>query len=298
MAVLFLGCGGPSYVRSAAGSESIDGAYLRWVREGRGPAVFVLGSSVYYPKAFSRRLRDHFELIFMDGRHFVADYQPHPGALSNVSLATFANDVDALRVRLGYDQIHLIGHSVHAQIALEYADRYPASTGKVVLIGAVPYAFGEYAAARKTFWDEQATEERKSLFASRTENLSEILETTPSSRSFAVWYDRRGPLYWADPAYDATELLADVEVSEPVFDRLTEILPSRDQVRARLERLRTPILLVQGKLDFAVPYTVWEELIAGLENVEYVLLETDGHNPHTENADRFDRIMIHWLDGS
>jgi proline iminopeptidase len=294
MGVLLLGCGGESEVRTAVGSMPIDGAELRWVREGHGPAVFVLGSSVYYPKAFSDRLRQHFELVFMDGRHFVPAYQPDSEALSRISLTTFADDVEALRVELGYDRIHLLGHSIHGQIALEYADRYAASTGKIILIGAVPYAFGEFASAASAIWEELATEERKSLLASRTENLSELLEAAPSSRSFAVGYDRRAPLYWVDPTYDAAVLLEDLE-NGPAFDRLAATLPSRERARARLERLRAPILLVLGKLDFAIPYTVWEDLIAGLGNVEYVLLETDSHNPQTENADRFDPIMIAWL---
>jgi len=66
--------------------------------------------------------------------------------------------------------------------------------------------------------------------------------------------------------------------------------------RARLERIQVPILLILGKLDFAIPFTAWEELIDGVTTVEYVLLEEDSHNPQTENSRRFDPIMIGWLD--
>ena len=72
-------------------------------------------------------------------------------------------------------------------------------------------------------------------------------------------------------------------------------LPSRSEARSRLEGIRVPVLLVLGKLDFAVPYTAWEELLDGLRNVEYVLLEADSHNPQTESPERFDRLMIEWL---
>lgn len=55
-----------------------------------------------------------------------------------------------------------------------------------------------------------------------------------------------------------------------------------------MERVQAPTLLVLGKLDFAVPYTAWEELIEGVESVDYVLLPEDSHNPQTE----FDPILI------
>jgi proline iminopeptidase len=279
--------------RARSGSMQVDGAPFRWVREGRGPAVFVLGSSVYYPKAFSAGLRNYFELVFVDGRHFVPSYAPDPETLSKIDLAKFADDVEAMRRTLGYERIVIVGHSIHGQIALEYAARFPASTARVVLIAAVPYAFGEFASAAAAIWDTLATEERKTLLAERTNDLRAVLAAHPPNRSFAVSYDRRAPLYWADPGYDATQLLEGLE-NGPAFARLAASLPTRSQARARLERINAPILLVLGKLDFAIPYTAWEELIRGLDNVDYVLLEMDSHNPQTESPARFDPVMINW----
>jgi len=59
-----------------------------------------------------------------------------------------------------------------------------------------------------------------------------------------------------------------------------------------------PSLLVLGRLDFAIPYTVWEELIAGLHHFKYVLLQEDSHNPHAESPERFDTELIAWLDAN
>ena len=250
---------------------------------------------IYYPKAFSNQLRNHIELVFIDGRHFVPTYAPDAETLSGIDLATFADDVEAVRLALGYDEIAVVGHSVHGQIALEYADRYPLSTSTVILVAAVPYAFAEFEKAREEVWDNLASEERKTLLESRLENLSELLEGASSSRSFAVSYNQNGPLYWADPDFDATALLAGLE-NGLAFDRLAGTMPSRQAARARLERVQVPILLILGKLDFAIPYTAWEELIDGVPTVEYVLLEEESHNPQTENPRRFDPIVIGWLD--
>jgi len=283
--------------RPIQGTVTVDGASLTWVREGRGPTLFILGSSVYYPKAFSSGLRQHFEMVFVDGRHFVSAYAPPEAVLDSVDLSTFADDVEAVRQALGYEQIIVLGHSIHGQIALEYADRYPSATSGVVLIGAVPYAFEEFADATDEVWERLATDERRQLLADRLQSLDSLLAAAPPSRSFAVGYHQRSPLYWADPSYDATGLLEGLE-NGPAFGRLTSALPSREEARARLGRIQSPILLVLGKLDFVVPYTAWEHLIEGLGQITYVLLDGDSHNPQTESPDRFDPVLIRWAGGT
>ena len=59
---------------------------------------------------------------------------------SATGLETWADDLEALRAELGIEKWAVFGHSVHAQIALAYASRYPERTSHLVLIGGVPYA--------------------------------------------------------------------------------------------------------------------------------------------------------------
>lgn len=280
--------------RPPSGTVVSGDAELRWVREGQGPVLFVLGSSVFYPKSFSQTLRQHFELVFLDGRHFVPGYAPGAERLAELGLDTFADDVEAARVQLGYDRISLLGHSVHGQIALAYADRYPETTERVVLVGPVPYAFAEFSDATDALWQDLASSERKELMSARLATLDSVLAAAPPNRGFAAGYRHRGPLYWADPLYDAEWVLDGLE-DGPAFGPLVGTLPGRDTVRARLERIDAPILLVLGKLDFAVPFTVWEELIEGVEGIEYVLMDDQSHNPQTEAPERFDAVLAEWM---
>jgi pimeloyl-ACP methyl ester carboxylesterase len=76
------------------------------------------------------------------------------------------------------------------------------------------------------------------------------------------------------------------------------LVPSRAEVRRALEQVRVPSLLVLGRLDFAIPYTVWEACIAGLHHFTYVLLQEASHNPHAEALERFDTELIAWLDAN
>ncbi len=50
------------------GSLNIDGFTLSYSIEGTGPTASVIGSSIYYPRAFSQSLHSHLRLVFMDHR--------------------------------------------------------------------------------------------------------------------------------------------------------------------------------------------------------------------------------------
>ncbi|UCF37512.1 MAG: alpha/beta hydrolase, partial [Acidobacteriota bacterium] len=141
------------------GVVAVDGAELSYVREGRGPSLLVIGSATYYPKAFSPRLRQHFDCIFPDSRHFVPSFIPDESA-APLTIDDCAEDVETVRQHLGVERMVVLGHSVHAQIALAYARRYPSQTSHLVLVCGVPYAFAEFQEAAARFVDDEALSER------------------------------------------------------------------------------------------------------------------------------------------
>ena len=142
-----------------------DGVDFHYVREGEGPPIVVIGSSTYYPRAFSPALREYFELIFVDSRHFIPSYQPTEKELESLTLETFADDIEALRTHLAIDKWTVLGHSVHAQIALAYATKYPERTSHLVLVAGVPYSFAELGEVQENFWNKHASQKRKERHA-------------------------------------------------------------------------------------------------------------------------------------
>lgn len=159
----------------------------------------------------------------------------------------------------------------------------------------MPYRPSEVSDFADQVWDELASDERKLLLEERDATLDSVVSAVPPERSWAIGYAHRSPLYWADPEYDATELLEGTE-NGPAPGRLFVSLPSAEAARERLGRLRMPTLLILGRIDFAVPYTAWEELLKGTSGIDYVLLDGDGHNPMTESPGRFDPILIDWME--
>ena len=297
---LLIGCSDetpqtPSIQSSNSGSIDRNGAILQYVREGNGTPAVVIGSSVLYPRFYSASLRKHLDLIFVDGRHFAPSYSPSESELAALTMETWADDVEALRESLGIDQWLVIGHSIQAQIALAYAHKYPRAIKGLVLIAGVPYAGGDVDQALEEIWDSQATESRKTQHAINVQGLEEKLAATPEDRQFVVYYIANAALYWANPTYDSTPLWEGVRTST-ALDQLVESRPGRAVVREIIEDIATPTLVVVGKHDYAVPYTIWESLVENNPAVSYVLMDQDSHNPQAEGPNRFDPILLNWLE--
>jgi proline iminopeptidase len=292
--VVLFGCGAgetPTEADRQEGVVAVEGGELRWIAEGSGPVLLVVGSVDLYPGMFSRELRDHFRLVFLDGRHFAKGYAPEGDALDALSMDTWVEDIEVARNALNLGRISVLGHSIHGQIALGYAHRYPQAVEALVLIGPVAFFGPEYEAAFDAFWERVASDERKAAHEAGQIALDSVLPSVPGPRRFAVRYAYEAPVYWADPEYDPSPLLEDLETT-PAWPRLTRTVPDRATVESRLRGLEVPTLLILGRLDFSIPHTIWEEMIQGVPVVEYVLLEEASHNPQTENPEVFDSILV------
>lgn len=273
----------------------VDDVELEYVREGQGRPILSIGSATFYPKSYSDHLREQFDFLFVDSRHFVPSYSPAAEQLAELTLETFASDALAIVDHLGLTKTAVMGHSVHAQIAISYALKYPERVTHLVLVCGVPYAFADFQDDSRELWEKEASDERKRILEARVVGLEKRLAAVPDSRKWIESYLANAPLYWANPAYDATWVFEDLHAGA-AFAQLLEIVPPRDEVRRALERIKVPILVILGKLDYAIPYTSWMPLVDGLSNVTCEILPDDSHNPQIESPDRFDEVLTEWFD--
>ena len=284
--------------QAEAGIVDVAGAQLRYVIEGHGQPCLVVGSSVCYPRVFSADLRRHLQLVFVDLRHFVHPDQftsADPSFNANqITLDTYADDIEQVRQALGLGDVVVIGHSIHATLALEYARRYPGHVRGVVPIGGLAGTEGDEAAT-DALW-EAASDERKELMARRQAELTPELRASLSSAEFFVRrYVALGPWYWYDPASDASWLWEDVVPDMPVVTRLWELLDPYDLAQGPGE-ISVPVLIVDGRHDFGAPYTNWEAHGHKLPRHTYAFFERSGHFPSLEEPELFDETLLAWID--
>lgn len=290
LTLLLAGCASS---QPATGTIMIGNIPFRYVREGSGPTVAVVGSGVYYPKAYSPDLRKHFDMIFVDARYNIPSYQPTDEEIARITFETFADDLEEVRRLLGVQHWAVIGHSISAQTAIAYAKKYPKTTTRLVVIDGVPFSESEFRAEAEKFFRDDASLERKTALAQASANLDSVLAATAPERRMAVAYNAQAAMNWADPHYDATKLL-DGFAPSPAFERLTTGVRSKSEMREMLHGIG-PIMWVHGRLDYNIPYFAAQQLLEGLPNSTYRLLESDGHNPMTEAPERFNPVLIDFL---
>jgi proline iminopeptidase len=270
---------------------------LRYHIEGMGRSTLVIGSADYYRRAFSRDLRRHLRLAFLDHRGFA----PPPAQVdaSELSLGKVLDDVERARRQLGLGRVVAVGHSGHALMALEYAKKYPDSVTHVVMIGMAPDLSAASGQAAERYWNESVSPERKAVLQENRRRLpdEELARFAPGERMVRA-YLRNGPRTWFDPRFDATPLFEGVAFNADVFSHLWgETFRDIDVTRG-LAALDRPVLLALGRYDFIVaPPSSWDRVRPHFRDLTVRVFERSGHTPQYEEAETFDAELRRWLEG-
>jgi proline iminopeptidase len=272
----------------------VKGARLHYTVGGSGKTCMVIGSSIYYPRTFSDNLKEKLNIIFVDTRHYVPNDESY--SIDSITLDTYLSDIEKIRMTLGLKEFIILGHSVHSLLALEYARKYPDYISHVVMIGAFPYGGAKLADASDKFWDNKASDERKTLYDKNMALLETEAYANPSpGEEFINDYILSGPMYWKDPAYDCTWLWKDIKLNMDVLSRLFRGIISQYEVGSDSAEITTPVFLAAGKYDYIAPYYLWDDFKGQFSNLSFNLFEESGHTPQLEEQTLFDRKLIEWL---
>jgi len=273
------------------GTIEIEGTKLNYVIEGDGAPCLVIGSSIYYPRTFSEKLRNSFRIYFVDLRWFAKEYSPVDP--ETYTLQAIADDIDKIRSELDLGKVILIGHSIHGTIAFEYARRYPENVSHVVLIGS-PNIHGNetYRIATEALW-ETASEERKKIQKRYLQEMPNP-EALSGTGKFIETYVYSGAMYWYDPNYDARWLWNDMTVNTDLTSYLFGTIFSDYDMFKTNQTVPAPTLVVLGKYDYIIPYTLWKDLDS-IPNLSITVFDKSGHTPQLEESERFDKILLDWI---
>jgi proline iminopeptidase len=285
-------------VQTGEGIVEVEGARLRYVIEGDGAPCLVIGSSVCYPRVFaSQALRERLQLVFVDLRHFATcDPAFSP---DRVSRETYYDDIEHVRRTLGLGDVLVLGHSLCGPIALEYARRHPQGTRGLVTVGGHPLR-GSDEAIRATahLWETDASDTRKDIYARRQAELTpHVKATLAPAELFVRDYVASGAKAWYDAGYDCSWLWDRVVPDMNMIGRLYGELFRPYDLAEGPEKIDVPALVVHGRHDYLVPYTLWEGRLPTLTRHTYVLMDRSGHFPSLEQPELFDQTLLGWLDG-
>lgn len=263
--------------------------------EGNGHPAIVIGSSLYYSRAFSQNLRDHLRLIFMDHRGFV----PSPGPVENddFELDQLVDDVEYLRKELNLGRVAVVGHSGHSFMALEYGRKYPQHTSHIIMIGISPTLGPEMMEKAEQNWEANATDDRK---LAEKENMlklpDEVLSKLPPEQAFFQFYIRNAARVWYDPKYDCTALWEGVTANMAMFDYVWGELFAKIDVTKGLDTFDRPVFMALGRHDYIVgPPSTWDPIIPRFKDITIKIFDKSGHTPPFEEPELFDQELMGWM---
>ena len=280
-----------------AGNIKAGSFRLPYIIEGTGHPAIVIGSSRYYPRAFSENLRNHLRLVFMDHRGFAPS--PGPVDTSEFELEKLVNDVESLRQQLGFGPVIVIGHSGHAFMALEYGKKYPENTSHIVMIGIAPDLSEASAELADKNYHALADADR---LAADQENMlalsDEELAKLAPDEAFVSGYIRNAARTWYDPRFDCSPLWEDVTLNMDMFGHVWGNLFAEIDVTDGLEQLDLPVFLALGRYDFIVaPPSSWDPIKSKFRDLTIRIFEKSGHTPQFEEPELFDEELLDWIPG-
>lgn len=274
--------------------------FYRLLGTGVGDPVILIHGG---PGFTSDYLTDDLAPMARDHRVFVYD-QRGIGKSTLVSdsaaLAAqrYVEDLEAIRIHLGLEQLTLLGHSWGAAPAALYAMQYPQRVRRMILVGTIPFLRSELEAAFR-----RMAAGRDSVTQRRMNELARIREANPTDLSACREYYR----LWFTPFFAAGRapgsMKGDVCAGSPAslankqfVDRFTFASLGDWDWTTSLRNATAPTLIIQGELD-PLPIESARKWATAMPNARLLELPGIGHFPYVEAPDVFFPAVKRFLEG-
>jgi proline iminopeptidase len=236
-------------------------------------------------------LADDYELVFFDQR--LSGRSAGVVDPESVRLATFVDDIEALRSSLGFERMHLMGHSWGGLLAMSYAVRHGERLRSLMLLDSVPPSSMLWREENLVLAERETDEDRRQREAIRSSPEFQAKKPEAIARmlraSFAAQFHDRARI-------SALELLVPDDYVERSrqFQGLGADLRDYDLL-GDLSRVTAPTLVLYGA-DEPAATLAGPALVERLPHAELVLVPEAGHFPFIEQPEAFLRAVREFLE--
>jgi proline iminopeptidase len=270
---------------------AVNGTDFFYLRYGRGVPLVVVhggpGLDHTYFRPYLDALGHVAELIYIDLRG--NGRSGGRAELQNVTIESWADDIEALRQALRLDRIVLMGHSFGGFIAQAYARAYPASLRGLILSNATPaldYPAHMLSQAR----DFGTPEQLAALMASMARPAQDDQALRRLwKQSLPMYFFRYQPMFGA--AMDDAMVYSAAAYNRGLF----ELTPQFNSV-PWLREITAPTILMASRHDWLSPIELaTHRLRDGIAGAQAHLFENSGHFPFIEETTAFCHTIRQWL---
>lgn len=249
----------------------------RALRSGRGEPVLLihgvgLDASIWAPQF--EALRDRFDVIAYDMLGHGGSSLPP----AEPALADYAEQAHQLLDRLGIDKAHIVGHSMGALVALEFALTHPERCRSLAALNAV------YCRTRA---ERDGVEHRARAFEAASE---------PASNEAAIerWFGSPVPSALEAQAQAIRNLLG--RVNPTGYARTYRLFATSDRVHeGRLGELRMPSLFITGEHDANSSPAMSQRMAAEAAHGRVEVLAGERHIMAFVSPKRVNEVLVDFL---
>lgn len=227
-------------------------------------------------RRIAKAFEDEFRVLVFDQRGHGRSFQPAIGYAPE----DYAGDLEKILDELGWQQIHLVGHSMGGRVAIHFAHENPERVTRLVVEDIGP-----------------------SMYPEGVGLISRLLDTVPvpfaNKREAKEWFDTEFMRLFADQSRReglAAYLYANLKENEAkqAVWRFYEpgMRESVAQGRAterwdEIEELKVPTLVVRGEHSRDLPREIFDRMLAANLLIKGVEIAGAGHWVHSDQPDAF-----------
>jgi pimeloyl-ACP methyl ester carboxylesterase len=261
-------------------------AYLDWGNASAQPLVLLHGmtSAAHVWDHLAVDLASSYRVLALDQRgHGDSEWT------KEYSEADYVADLRGFIEQLELDKVILLGLSMGARVATQYAASRPAQLDRVICIEGPIWAQGEIEATAKWLASMRdfAVDSREELLAKMMAGNPRIVkEVIGNYLNHGMKQTAEGKWTWK---YDRE--LRGGTAGDRLFADLAR------EPWDEWKKIKNPVLLVRGKESDSTPAPVMDRLAAENPTAKLVTVENAGHTLHVEQPNELRRIVREWLSG-
>ena len=243
----------------------------------------LLGSGNNWRK-ITTSLKDDYHMLIFDQRGHGRSFQPEYGYAPE----DYAGDLHKILEELGWNRIHLVGHSMGGRNALAYAHRYPETLISLTiedigptsdrdnvdkierLLGLVPTPFTGRNEAREFFENDFP---KRLMGNERATTLANYFYTNIAEQP-------DGSFSWRFSLDGVLKSLAEGRAK----DRWDEV-----------EQLKGPVLWIRGEHSEDLTREVFDQVLKRNPKIQGVEVKDSGHWVHFDQVEEFTQILSDFL---